>query len=258
MHDAHISFHFLFCVVVLLNRNIQLHVYIRLHSLTPLHGPLTQAAPLGFEQPLDLNLKFRIRPIASKAYMISDSSGVSRQSDFSGETKKSKAKKKRPRLKSLSFRRIGRDKGGLGKRENDQANDSWWLVSLSVNEPQQRGFVYTSPLNQKCMLWLHSVVKTDGPNVVIHLTALPPEVPNIVGSPLRARASRKTINSGTKAADPKLAPADNLMQSQTGMPKQTVHLQLNLSAVGISFVDRRPREVRHTECSIFGRFDLSI
>ena len=223
-------------------------MHIHLHSLTQLYllHPLIQAASLGFEQPLDLNLKFRIRPIASQAYLLSDSIGVPRHSELSRESKKSKVKKKIPRVKSLSLLR----KSGPRKTKGDQANDCWWVISLSVNEPQQRGFAYTSPLNRKCMLWLHSVVKTDGPNVVIHLTALPPEVPNIVGSPRRVGTSSKAINSGMKTAETTLetlAPTDNPTQSQQGMPKQTFHLQLNLAAVGISFVDRRPREVRDTE-----------
>ena len=96
------------------------------------------------------------------------------------------------------------------------------------------------------MLWLHSVVNTDGPNIVIHLTALPPEVPEIVGSPLRLGASSSSLTSSVESGGDSSARIHKPTRWQQAVPKQTFHLQVSLAAIGISFVDSRPREVRES------------
>ena len=160
---------------------------------------------------------------------------------LSKHSKQWNSKKRRSRGKSKSLRRAGKDGSGLGLAQ-EQGEDEGWLVSLSVNEPQQRGFVYNSQLNQRRKLWLHSVVSTDGPNATIHLTALPPEIPQTVGSPAASNSSTPVVHCAQRGCE--LSPCAHKKTTRPqAVPKRTLNFQLNLAEVGISFVDHRPREV---------------
>ena len=96
-------------------------------------------------------------------------------------------------------------------------------------------------------LWLHVVVTTDGPNTTVYFTHVA-EL-DIPSSPASGSRSRATAISG--GSDWELVASPNAPKAAitpkpreaAKTPQQTWHIKVNLAAIGISFVDRRPREV---------------
>ena len=118
------------------------------------------------------------------------------------------------------------------------------MISLSVNEAQDRGFVYTKRrqtdgynIAEAGTLWLHSVIYSDGPNTIVYLTHVD-EINSVTSE--SGDSDWEIVSAVSEIPKPLDVPAATAVTAA----KETWHVKVNLSAVGISCVDRRPREVR--------------
>ena len=131
------------------------------------------------------------------------------------------------------------------------------MISLSVNEAQDRGFLYTKRrqavgynVAEAGTLWMHSVIFTDGPNTIVYLTH--DDEMNSVTSE-SGDSDWEIVSASAVPVVPK--PLDVSTAAAVTAAEHTWHVKVNLPAVGISCVDRRPREVRARWSRLGGEFE---
>ena len=195
-----------------------------------------------------LPLSLHIRPIANAHYPLSNFTGGGKRfpkGKPSPNQRRTKSAMTPPRHKR------GYSRGKAKSRYLDDEDDdegARWVVSLSVNEAQRRGFVYMRRIqiddytvSEERTLWLHSVVTTDGPNTTVYLTHV-----EQCDSPGRSRAPAISGGSDWELVPSPQVPVVPKPDEKTITMKRTFHIKLSLAAIGISFVDHRPREVRES------------
>ena len=187
-----------------------------------------QAARFGWDEPLVVPLSLHIRPLPNDKYPLSEFS-LGKKSAASPDPKRASQRK----AKRQSDERV------RSKQQEEENGQGRWVISLLVNEAQDRGFVYMKrrkkagyQVTEEETLWMHSVISTDGPNTTVYLTH---------AEEITSATSESSDSDWELVSVPRVAPKP---QEAVTAAKQTWHVKLNLSAVGISCVDHRPREVR--------------